>query len=431
MKVFFLLCLAQLTTASDPVEQLRHRLMDISASDAFLFGHHDDNVKGQTWFDCAPSDAPNCTNFNGTHSDTKLATGQLAGLVEFDMSWMEIDPKVDYGPAAQAAFDAGAVVSLDFHFNNPVTAPSCHPITTSCGSFYDHRGNPIKELLPGGKANAVWNTWLDILADFVLRFPNNAFIFRPMHEMTLTSPTLWWWSNGTGVTPSEYRAAISYTRSYLVNQRNVHNLLFAYAPAKPSILKPQAFPTAASPDAYYPGDDVIDIVCMDSYDEDNDFTDHFISGCELVVSFAEAHGKIPAVCEYGIKGGMQNSNNAHFHTEAFLNPILRSKSCQRLAYTNTWNNGPFWRPPGPHIGKKLIYWVPTKGQPDFDDFLALHASKHTLLQAMLYLHRQHLHHQHHQHHHRPRQHVPTSRGHARRYRIAPVRIIRSGATVTR
>ena len=38
---------------------------------------------------------------------------------------------------------------------------------------------------PGGSANGVWKTWLRHVADLVHKFPDDGFVFRPFHEVTL------------------------------------------------------------------------------------------------------------------------------------------------------------------------------------------------------------------------------------------------------
>lgn len=359
------------SSLSGPADVLRERLMNVSASDAWLFGHHNGNMMGQTWIDCA-SGSTKCTDYGGRHSDVKTVSGKYPGVLAFDMAWVTLDPNgTNFTIPVKVALDAGAVVSLDFHVNNPVTG----------GNPQSHGGNPIVEILPGGSANGVWKTWLGHVADLVHQFPQDAFLFRPFHECTLSGATAWWWASGAGVSPSQYRAAYNYTRWVMINEFNVGNVLFTYAPSKPGNV-PVAYPVGSvTPDqSYYPGDSVIDVVGGDIYDSDEKFADTMLATCTVVTTFAAARGKIPALCEVGIRKGLTMSKLNTFFTEAYLQTILNSPHCRRLAYGLTWDNGLFYRPKAKTYASGLLhYWTPLQPELQTDDFIAFTASPHTLM----------------------------------------------------
>jgi len=53
--------------------------------------------------------------------------------------------------------------------------------------------------------------------------------------------------------------------NYFCHEKNLHNLLWVYAPDQ----------SAPTPSLYYPGDDYVDIVALDVYVNDPVFSSHF------------------------------------------------------------------------------------------------------------------------------------------------------------
>lgn len=96
----------------------------------------------------------------------------------------------------------------------------------------------------------------------------------------------------------EFKRAWNYTRYYLEEVKGVDNALWMFAPSKPSY-----YSTAY--DAYYPGDDRVDIVAFDRYGTNDTYTSSVLEDCELVVNFATKHNKVVAFAETGILNGIQ------------------------------------------------------------------------------------------------------------------------------
>ena len=78
-------------------------------------------------------------------------------------------------------------------------------------------------------------------------------------------------------------------------------------------------------------------------------------------------GKVPAICESGVKKGTENTNRSDWFMADFLNPIVASSSCSKVAFTHTWRNS-----------KADSYWVPLSGQTTYNSFVELANSKHTI-----------------------------------------------------
>lgn len=127
-----------------------------------------------------------------------------------------------------------------------------------------------------------------------------------------------------------------------------HALLYAYSPAKPTMGSNWDKAYGENPIiSRYPGDSEVDIVCFDRYGN-GDYSVDLVNDCERVVEYAEAHRKIPAICETGVKSGIQNEHHAWWYRDQLLTPILTK--CPRVAFVYTWRNG-----------SPRAYWVPLPG----------------------------------------------------------------------
>ena len=120
-------------------------LRTIGSSDALIFGHHNTNFFGQDWTtavgDCLPGGVgPTCNR-----SDVQLAVGQQPGMVGYNLAWVtKGGGKVqELTILASAAVKEGMILQLYWEANNPSTG----------GSAHDLSGNPVVELMPGGRAN--------------------------------------------------------------------------------------------------------------------------------------------------------------------------------------------------------------------------------------------------------------------------------------
>ena len=92
----------------------------------------------------------------------------------------------------------------------------------------DLSNNCSAEVLPGGKYNAQFTTYLDIIADYANGLGDIPVLFRPFHENT--GGWFWW---GAATTDKEtYRALFQYTQDYLAS-KGVHNFIYVYSPNGP------------------------------------------------------------------------------------------------------------------------------------------------------------------------------------------------------
>lgn len=344
--------------ASDPeatadTQALLAFLGDVSASDAFIFGHHNANYMGQHWEDKDASQGK---------SDAHLAVGQHPGLFEYNFHWIanaKGKAKADLIPHIQHAASVGALVEFHFEADNPVTG----------GDSHDLKGKPIVELLPSGTlgskgtGHAKWKEWLNQFADFA-KDVGAPIIFRPFHEATGG----WFWWGSKASTPAEYRHAWQWTVEYLRETKHVHNVLYAYAPSKPDENPETSYGVTGT--SRYPGNGYVDIACFDHYGTEDSFAPELLESCRLSTAFAFTHGKVPAICEFGRSEGSENLDSsiaAQWWDKNFLGPVKNDESCKNVAFALTWAN----RSP-------QSYWVPLQGQPSYDGFVSFHQNKATL-----------------------------------------------------
>ncbi len=118
-----------------------------------LFGHQDDPCYGVGW------------KYIGGRSDIRDITGQYPAIFGFDLGRIELglSYNLDSVPFEktrqyiQEAYERGAVITLSWHLNNPLTG----------GTAWDNKPGAVASILPGGPKNALYTIWLDRVADFL------------------------------------------------------------------------------------------------------------------------------------------------------------------------------------------------------------------------------------------------------------------------
>ncbi len=304
--------------ASDSVKALYSYLKALDAADQVLFGHQNDTHK-------------HVTSREGVYSDTKDVTGSISGIVGIDslaLSGVEsgmadVDSAIDYCvKLGKDAAAEGAILTLSVHMpnmsNEKITA------TPNAKRKYDFSkcdftesqdlsNNCAQEVMPGGKYNAQFTTYLDIIADYAKGLGDIPVLFRPFHEND--GGWFWWGSATTSV--ETYIAMYRYMEDYL-KAAGVHNFIYVYSPNGPVI-------SAEKYQERYPGDDYVDILAFDYYDDmtyadkyDGTFLKNLRTSCEIIKKLADDKGKIAAISEAGVRitredgtanGGLMVKNN--------------------------------------------------------------------------------------------------------------------------
>ena len=295
-----------------------------------LFGHQHTTDEGLT-----------LTGSGQMESDVKNSVGDFPAVFGWDTLSLEgkEKPGVANNPeqsrknlitSMKQAHEAGAIIALSSHMPNFVTG----------GSFNDTTGSVAEHILPGGDKNAEFNAFLDNIAEFANNLKDDKgelipVLFRPFHEQNGG----WFWWGAKTTTTSQYVELYRYAVEYLRDKKGVHNFLYVYSPNGTF---------GASRDNYlttYPGDDYVDILGMDQYDNQaapgtKPFLDNMVGDLAMISKLADVKGKIATFSEYGYSPqGMKVSGNGdlNWFTD-IMNAIKADPDAKRIAYMQTWAN---------------------------------------------------------------------------------------------
>lgn len=340
--VLFTIVFPLLQAQSDPLatcqtQSLYQQLKNLS-SDHLLFGHQNSTFEGIGWED---------TNGFKDQSDCLEAVGDYPAIYGFDFVRGFI-----FQRHVIRAHERGGIITFSDHMNNFKTR----------GNAWNTQEGSVSEILDESSgAHNQFIIHLNRTASFFnsLVDKNGQFIpviYRPFHENSGD----WFWWGEPYCTPEEYRALWQFSVNYLRNIRNVHHVLFAYSPSDPAF--------RGGYGDRYPGDEYVDIIGFDSY-ASIAYEMFLVPSAQLAVEFAAEHGKVAALTEFGVNGGIQFANNTDWFTNTFLAPIKGDSLARQLAYALTWRND-----------RSSHHWVPLPGSPNHNDFLDFHEDKFTLFE---------------------------------------------------
>jgi len=237
----------------------------------------------------------------------------------------------------------GGLVTVAMHPGNPFNG----------GDNHNRDGVDYAELLRTGSApNQRFGKDLDAVAAGLkeLRDAGVVVVFRPLHEAN----GKWFWWNPAGREPTEearkgYVALYRGVYEYLTKDKKLDNLLFAWTPNMPD-----RWGDVEPADRYYPGDDVVDLVGLDLYD---DLWDDAAMGSGAACAWAAKTGK-PLVWEVGPQNQGDGSFDARKVTAAL------KKHCPNTAYFMFWNGWPLKGPFGVQVGYKNMALTEISGGKD-------------------------------------------------------------------
>ena len=304
--------------ATPEAKELFARLLKIK-SKGIMYGHQDDLVTGHTWW------------YEPDRSDTKEAVGDYPAVVGFELGELELGGKLSLDSVAFANITErlrwfhkkNGVITISWHCVNPITSqwPGIKE-PNGAGSAWEvnmlsaRDFNAVKSILPGGCNHAMFNTWLERLAKNFLTWRDDEgklipFIFRPYHEH---SGTFFWWGRERCY-DEEYAELWRYTVDFL-RSKGLHNILYAYNTDK--VYSAEEFLQG------YPGDDYIDMLCIDWYGQGEQFNKDVNNALQITTQLAEQKHKLHALSECG-------------PISADLQKILEKYNS---TYVLTWRNAP-------------------------------------------------------------------------------------------
>ncbi|KOS05857.1 beta-mannosidase [Flavobacterium akiainvivens] len=309
---------------------------------------------------------------SGPESDMKSATGSDPGLLGSDFMFITDDQntgedwnwfheqEIIITDDVKEAYGKGMVNMFTWHLREPYEG----------ASFYTHdmtdfqKQNAFASILPGGENHEYYKAKLDKVADVLnnLKDNNNKLIpviFRPFHEFDGS----WFWWGAQWCTPAQFKQAWQFTVQYLRDTKNVHNVLYSYAPDN-------SYTTANQYLERYPGDGYIDVLGMDNYGDlamgvDNGVA---IANNKLVMlsNLAQEKVKVAALTETGwsVSPGVPVIPG-WFGTDVYN---VMTQNNVKLAFVMFWGNS------------QTFYFVPPAGQTNTQDFVDFANKPESVLQ---------------------------------------------------
>ena len=237
----------------------------------------------------------------------------------------------------------GGISVFTWHASNPVTGKTASDCSTQ---------NAVKQVIENDSVQKKFLASLDKVAQFLGNLKDEAgepipVIFQPFHGHD--SDTALWWST-TQCSASDFKNLWKLTVNYLQNEKSVHNLLYAYSVYSndPADILP----------AYYPGNDFVDIIGINSHLLQGDgcsgreFIQELNEGIAFVTQFAAKNKKIAAVTSTGLEG----IKISDFFSKYLYPVISQYKLSFVLFEKNAWN-------------QEKHYFIPVPGHPASEDFI--------------------------------------------------------------
>lgn len=325
----------------------------------------------------------------GSESDTKDVTGSLAGIVGFDalslvgdeqrlddcewnMGKTYVDKMVEI---TKKAAHEGAIITMSMHLPNFALVEKRAAVTGSTPENRDHYinytthitdGNVVHRILPGGDLNDSYKGYLDRVAEYGSRMAEDGVpvLFRPLHEHN----GYWFWWGREHSSARDFQQLWEYTVTYLRDTRGVHNFLYVYSPNG-------HFKTEADYLERYPGDAWVDIMGVDTYDDDQtgQWYADLSSDLDIMEKAASRHGKLLAITEAGVRrgGSLAVSGNAD---KEWFSRVAKIALAHKVPYYMTWAN--FEKLPHNFFAPYMV--SSTRGHEMINEFVGFYNEPETL-----------------------------------------------------
>ena len=301
-----------------PADALISRLYTQVEAGKIMYGHQDDLMYGHSW---KLEDA----SAEFVRSDIHGVCGKYPAVYGMDLGGIEAGweanlDKNDFDnmrASAVAHYERGGVVTFSWHPRNPLTGGDAWDVSSK---------EVVASILPGGEKHEFFMGWLSNAADFLgsIRTADGQtvpVVWRPWHEHTGS----WFWWGQDLCTTEQYKALWQMTYDYMVKERGLDNLVWAYSPGAGGIT-PELFAER------YPGDKIIDMVGFDCYQYSTDevYIKEMKHALDVMSAFNEGRGKIMAVTETGYEG----IPNARWWTDV----LYQAVKDYPVSYVLTWRN---------------------------------------------------------------------------------------------
>lgn len=296
----------------EKLEILRSSLKDISGK-YILFGHQDDLAYGLRW-----------EGLRGK-SDVKSVTGDYPAVFGWELGNIGDNENIDGIPFdsivsyVKLSDEMGGINAISWHARYPVTNFDSWNLTDI----------NLHSLLPGGESHSLLTEKLDLLAGFFLELKTDdgtliPVVFRPWHEMYGN----WFWWGRSKCSDEEYIQLFRFTIDYLKNEKKVSNILVAFSPDN-------RFNSEETYLERYPGDEYVDILGLDDYDDfRNGRLDLIVIKLGIVSDVAKKKNKIAAFTETG-SDKLEISN---WYTSNLLQVLKANEKTRNISWVMVWRN---------------------------------------------------------------------------------------------
>ena len=338
--------------ATAETKALYQNLKTLSAK-GYLFGHQDDLAYGVNW------------RYEKGRSDVKDVCGEYPGIYGWDLGGIEkagSNKNLDGVPFdkmrlfIKEGYKRGGVITITWHLDNPLSG----------GNAWDTKTGTVASILPGGTKHAVYKSWLNKVAAFILSLKGSKqelipILFRPYHEFTGS----WFWWGKNHCSPDEYKMLWQFTQNYLTQIKKCHNLIYVYnTGTEPA--------TKAGYLERYPGNDKVDILSFDNYQGGHPQKDNgFVTGCARLLNIMDSaaieNNKLTAIAETGYE--------AIPYTDWWTDVLQKVVAGHNIAYVLVWRNFGYQQKE-----KKMHYYAPYKGQVSEKDFIKFYEAEKTLFE---------------------------------------------------
>ena len=313
-----------------------------------MFGHQDDPFYGISW------------QWEQGRSDVLETCGDYPAVMGFDVGGIEMgaEKNLDAVPFDRireeilAQVKRNGIVTISWHPRNPLTtldgsSNAGQPFPK--GSAWDVSDSTVvKQVLSSGPLHEKFQLWMQRLSAFLQSLKDNQgtpvpFIFRPWHENNGS----WFWWGQRLCSDEEYHALWNMLQEHLLAD-GLTNILWSYSP------NVQGFDEETFL-RRYPGDDHVDIIGLDAYQQPNgeaDFIRQTNADLDVLCDYASKANKLVALTECGY----ENIPDSTWWTRVLL-PIVQQ---YRLSYFMVWRNA-----------RSSHYFAPAPGTPSAEDFCTM------------------------------------------------------------
>lgn len=314
--------------ATNETVALFYNLLQVKET-GIIVGHHDSYSKFYN---------------EGSHdSDFITSTGSHPGLLGSDFMFITDDQndgntgnwyfeqELEIKKQVTEAYRNGLINTFAWHFRAPFEGKEFDAQHMKP----DHLKSAVASILPGGVNHDYYKRKLEKIAEVAGSLIGAAgeaipIIFRPFHEFDGD----WFWWGKSHCTADQYIELWRFTVHYLSYELGVNNLLFAYSPDN-------KFSSEAEYLERYPGDDFVDILAMDNYE---DFRKQKKSGfksagkkLQIISDLAKQRNKVAALSETGFNLTGDLDVRDDFYAKHMMRVLTNDA---KLSYVMFWSNKP-------------------------------------------------------------------------------------------